>query len=123
MEENLVKVRVKRAIGKDRAYWSDIIAQWKESNEKQQKFCDRLGIKLGTFSYWRHIFSKDINSAKPKGKRKKEINFIPINMGSLKKESDKIVIKSKNGTKIVISGNPNTELLKAIVNLLGFNHD
>lgn len=47
-----------RAVNRNRAQWSEIIAQYQAGQESEQAFCDRLGFKLHTFRKWRYQLAK-----------------------------------------------------------------
>ena len=42
----------------------DVVARWPRSGETQARYCERQGIPLSTFSYWRRRMPKK-NSAAP----------------------------------------------------------
>jgi hypothetical protein len=45
--------RAEKETGSKRAYWQDHIDSWQQSGQSQQRYCQRQGIALATFGYWR----------------------------------------------------------------------
>lgn len=39
-------------LSEKRAYWLDIVNEYKAGGKQQHEFCLKAGIKLGTFKYW-----------------------------------------------------------------------
>jgi hypothetical protein len=101
-----------RAVNRDRNYWREVIDVWKESNERPKNFCERMNIKIGTFSHWRGVFAKE--------NRSKENKFIPLEIISPAiNKQESFAIECPSGHKIVFSSAIKSDQAQQIFKLLG----
>ena len=103
----------KKAASKKRDYWEGVVDEWKQSNERQEIFCGRKGIKIGTFTHWRSVFSRE---NKQKGNK-----FIPVKIISTDSARvESFTIETPTGYKITIPFVLDTA--KQLFALLGITH-
>lgn len=114
MQEVQVAHQRKRAKNRNKDYWRAIVEEWQKSNESQKNYCARLGIKVGTFTHWRGVFSKKEKHFKNR--------FIAVNVApSITRQLEKLIIELPSGHKIIIP--LITEEIIKIFNLLGLKND
>ena len=65
-----------------RRYWRHLLEEWQGSGESQAAFCQRVGIKLSSFGYWRRRLSVPAEETET-GLRRDEGGFIPVRSLSL----------------------------------------
>ena len=112
MEEVKI-VKPKKAANKSRSYWQDMVNQWKQSNERQEAFCNRNGIKLGTFTHWRSVFSRET--------KQKENKFIPVKIIPTEtREAEYLTVETPGGFKITLPFTP--DAAKRMLIILGITH-
>ena len=51
--------------GVDSGSVRSLVARWQESGETQRRYCDRHGISLSTFSYWRSRIAREKAAGTP----------------------------------------------------------
>lgn len=97
-------------------YWRKVFEDWLKSGETQPVYCQRLGIKMNTFTYWRAKFS-DTN-------KKSKKTFVKIKPPALLSgEQEKpIIIQLLSGIKIILPAKIDKGQLSNILEILGVNH-
>lgn len=115
MEEIEKEKRLERSPHRNKEYWRDKVEEWERSNESQKVFCTRLGIKVGTFTHWRGVFSK-------KEKQHTANKFIAVKVApSITRQPEKLTIELPSGHKIIMP--LIIEEMEKVFNLLGLSHD
>ena len=101
----------------DKTKWRTLIEEWKESNESQKAFCNRLGLNINTFTYMRGKFLK-------KDDKYRVAKFIPVAVKDANMPIDlkEIILESANGIKLRIPTSINLETFKQLLTLLGWQH-
>ncbi len=94
-------------------YWHKVCEDWQKSGETQLAYCQRLGIKMNTFTYWRAKFS-DTN------KKSKEtfVKVTPPTLPSIEQEKP-IIIQLLSGVKIILPAKIGKDQLSNILEMLG----
>ena len=101
-----------RAPNRDKNYWQEVIAAWQKSNEHPTDFCARMNIKIGTFTHWRGIFTKE--------NKKRENKFIALQVTSpIQAKLEHFMIECPSGHKVVFASAIKTEQAQQIFKLLG----
>lgn len=97
-------------------YWLKVCEDWQRSGETQLTYCQRLGIKMNTFAYWRAKFS-DTN----KKSKKTFVKVTPPALPSVEQEKP-IIIQLLSGVKIILPAKIDKEQLSNILEILGVTH-
>jgi hypothetical protein len=96
---------------KNQEYWSMHIKQWQESKLSQKTYCTEVGIKYGTFVYWRGLL-REKSSHQLK-------SFVPVKILPQKEKvrtSDSVIqVKLLSGHVVMI---PTTLDIKNIATLI-----
>lgn len=102
-----------RAIDRDKSnYWREMIAAWEKSGEHQKQFCARMNIKLGTFSHWRGIFSKETRNIENK--------FVELKVTKKEREVlSEFIIECPSGHKITFTNQLQADQAEVMFKLLG----
>ena len=94
-------------------YWRKICDDWQKSGETQLAYCQRLSIKINTFTYWRAKFS-DMNKKSKKTFMKVTLPALP----SVEQEKP-IIIQLLSGVKIILPAKIGKDQLSNILEMLG----
>lgn len=46
-------------------HWAGVLAEWQRSGLPTREFCERRGVKLGTFSWWRQELARRARRQRP----------------------------------------------------------
>lgn len=103
----------KRNLPLDMEKWRAIISDWESSKENQKTYCERLGIKLNTFTYVRGKLSQG-KTIKP--------SFIPITLTPTDTRSDTVTIENPQGYKLHFSSALSLDRLAKIFKLCGWSN-
>lgn len=118
-----------RAINRGREYWIKLIAEWENGHENKKAFCDRVGVRSGTFSHWRYILAKE-NRGQEKPiyssiiKKQPLTSFMEVKVNSLLSETNmhtdhQLTIVLPTGIKLLLPMKDNVAAIKEIFHLLG----
>jgi hypothetical protein len=47
-------------------HWGGLVAEWQRSGVSTREFCERRGVKLGTFSWWRQELARRGHGRQPR---------------------------------------------------------
>lgn len=98
-----------------RDYWRKVCEDWSKSGETQLAYCQRLGIKMNTFTYWRAKFSDKKKS------KKTFVKVTPLALPSGEQENP-IIIQLLSGVKIILPAKIGKDQLSNILEMLGVAH-
>jgi hypothetical protein len=62
-------------------YWRRWMGKWKRSGLTQAEFCRRHGLKVGSFSWWKHKLSEPAGSLRPiprRSRRREAVEFVEL---------------------------------------------
>jgi hypothetical protein len=100
-----------------REFWQNQINQWQESHLSQSAFCERSGIKLSTFTYWRGLLLEEENK-----KAKKEFVPVKIVKDKVVNEPKLIQLKLLAGHIIYVPVELGINEIAKLIQLLGLTH-
>jgi len=88
-----------------------LIKQWRESGEPQSIFCNKNGIRVYQFCYWKRKQSKQARS-------KEGFGLLQVQPKSKTKQSDqKIEIRYPNGISIHLSSGVSLSFIRNLIGL------
>lgn len=98
-----------------REYWQNQINLWQGSHLSQSAFCERSGIKLSTFTYWRGLLLEEEN---------KKREFVPVKIVKDKvvNEPKFIQIKLLTGHVIYLPVEIGINEISKLIHSLGLPH-
>jgi hypothetical protein len=59
----------KALVRRNRAYWTDVVAEFEKGSLKQQEFCRQRGHEAGTFRYWLYLLRREAKEQGPAASR------------------------------------------------------
>ena len=102
-------------------HWFALVIEWEQCKESQEAFCQRHGIKVPTFSYWRtQYLAKKASQQKPKA-------FVPVIPDTAAramklKPIECIQILLPNGIKLQLPLTMASKEILTLINGLGHHH-
>jgi hypothetical protein len=65
-------------------YWIQQIDHWQASDLAQRAFCEREGLKFGTFDYWRRALQSEAETAKlpPPKTKNADLTLVPVHVNT-----------------------------------------
>lgn len=96
-------------------FWKEHIEQWQESGLSQPAYCESHGIKMTTFSFYRHRLLNSHFLSEPSFK------FVAAEPKTSNSSSPiaALQLMLPNGIRIGVSSDANESLLKMVLNIAG----
>lgn len=94
-------------------YWQKVVEDWQRGNEGISAYCQRLGINIHTFNYWRSKFS---------GATKAKKAFVKLVSPPSVTEEKPIIIQLLSDVKIVVPTSISKDNLINVLEALGINN-
>lgn len=101
------------------AFWKGHIEGWKESGLSQARYCETQGIKLTTFSYYRHVFLNSTSSAIKSDFSMKFLSVPAKETNFSQPSAAPLQLLLPNGIRIGISLDVPEPFLKMVLNVAG----
>lgn len=95
-------------------YWKRQIKLWEESGLSQASYCEGQGIKLATFTYYRHLFLKSAPKSPP-------LNFVAVESKPTNSPQSVAALQLMlpNGIRVGVSSDATEPLLKMVLTVAG----
>lgn len=97
-------------------HWTQRLKDWETSGVTQRAYCEREGLKYGTFDYWRRQIRSTGATAKPTSNRvaAKRLTLVPVRVSD-KRPSDGIILRNPSGWQLELPGTINTAWLASLL--------
>lgn len=92
-------------------YWRGHIEAWRGSGETQKAYCERQGLKAGSFGYWHRRLAKGAAMA-----QRRSLTLVPATLagGTLPGEAG-LYLDSPGGWRLAFAGLPPAAWLAALL--------
>ncbi len=99
--------------------WTQRIKDWESSGVTQRAYCEREGLKYGTFDYWRRQIRSAGAAVKPKTKpaSAKRLTLVPVHLSG-QALSASMRLHSPGGWQLELSGTVDTLWLASLLRQL-----
>lgn len=100
-------------------HWTQRLKDWEASGVTQRAYCEREGLKYGTFDYWRRQIRSTGTTVKPKTKpvSAKLLTLVPVHLSG-KSLSESIVLRNSAGWQLELPGTVDTAWLAGLLRQL-----
>lgn len=97
-------------------HWTQRLKDWEASGVTQRAYCEREGLKYGTFDYWRRQIRSTGAPVKPTSNRvaAKRLTLVPVRLSD-KSASDRIVLRKPSGWQLELPDTINTAWLASLL--------
>jgi hypothetical protein len=97
--------------------WTRHIKNWEASGLSQRAYCEREGLKISTFDYWRRQIRANTEVVKPEKKRSTALTLVPVHVSD-NPAQDPLILRSPTGWELRLASAESvwlSDLLKRLV--------
>lgn len=97
-------------------HWTQQFKNWETSGITQRAYCEREGLKYGSFDYWRRQIRSTGATVKSTSApvAAKKLTLVPVRVSD-KRPSDCIVLRNPSGWQLELSGTVDTAWLASLL--------
>ena len=104
---------------RSRGQWQLLIGRWERSGQGQQRFCEREGVAVSTFQYWRRRLREEASRSSSAGEETASLVAVEVRAQPSLSERSGLRLVTPSGIGIEVEHGFDAATLRAVLAVLG----